>query len=83
MEGNIALNENEEERRRELSRKRRREIDEARRVNNSEHHNQLHKSMCDEYSLQKSFRDDLNVFMENERKKKEEREKYLREGMKL
>lgn len=48
-----------------MSRRRRREIEETRRVNNSEHHKQLNKSMCDEYSLQKSYRDDLNVFISN------------------
>lgn len=56
-----------------MSRRRRREIDETRRANNSEHHKQLQRSMCDEYSLQKSYRDDLNVFIANEHRRKEEK----------
>lgn len=58
-------------------------MEETRRANNSQHHQQLHKSMCEDYSLQKSFRDDLNVFISGEQRRKEEKERYLREAMML
>jgi hypothetical protein len=39
--------------------------------------------MCDDYSLQKSFREDLANFMANERKKKDEKERFYHEAVTL
>jgi hypothetical protein len=39
--------------------------------------------MVDDYSLQKSFRDDLSNFMVNEQRKKEEKERFYHDAIAL
>lgn len=39
--------------------------------------------MVDDYSLQKSFRDDLSHFMVNEQRKKEEKERFYYDAITL
>lgn len=66
-----------------MSRDRRRKIDEARQINNLHHHHHIQKATEDPYYLQKSFRDDMSAFIANQQRKKEDRERFLKEGMAL
>ena len=54
-----------------MERRKRQEIEEVRKVNSNNFKNLMSKSMeTDSYHLQKSFRDDVDNYYENERQKK-------------